>query len=68
MAGEKNKCRCETDSYMEIVSNVIGYERSLYVTLNFEAKNIKVHYDHTCDRGTYRTLNINFCPLCGKKL
>lgn len=65
---EDTRCDCETIDRIVIRNEVIGYGRSLCVSLDFKHKAIKTWYDHSCDSGTSEKLDIRFCPLCGKEI
>lgn len=64
----KDRCDCETMNKVVIRSEVIGYGRSMCVSLDFINKAITTWYDHSCDNGTLKKLDIKFCPLCGRLL
>jgi len=63
-----SRCDCETMDNICVRSVVIGYGRSMNVNLNFKKKAITTWYDHACDSGSSKNLDIKYCPLCGRKL
>ena len=63
-----NRCDCETMDYISIRYAVIGYGRSLSAKLDFKMKSITTWYDHAYDSGSSKNLDIQYCPLCGRKL
>lgn len=65
---EDSRCDCKTMDKITIRDATIGYGRSLAVVLNFDKKKITTWYDHRCDSGTTKNLDIRYCPLCGRKL
>lgn len=65
---EDTRCDCKTKQYLDIRREIVGYGRSLNVALSFEKRKIYTWYDRGCDTGSEISMNINFCPLCGKKL
>lgn len=65
---EDNRCDCLTRPKIKIRDAVIGYGRSLNVSLDFKNKQISTWYDHAYDSGTSKNLPIKFCPLCGREL
>lgn len=65
---EDNRCDCLTRTNIQIRYVILGYGRSIKVSLNFKKKQIFTWYDHACDCGTSENLPIKFCPLCGREL
>lgn len=63
-----DRCDCKTKDKICIRSIIIGYGRVINVTLDFKKKAITTWYDHSCDCGTSKSLDIKFCPLCGDEL
>jgi len=66
-------CRCqhpdEGQRRLSIRSQTLGYGMGAYVSLKL-SNNPKIYtwVDTRCDSGTEKSLDINFCPLCGRLL
>lgn len=65
---EDTRCDCETKDFIGIRYAEVGYGRKVLVNLNFQKKKIYTWYDYACDSGTEKSLDIQYCPLCGRKL
>lgn len=63
-----NRCDCKTMDYIEIRHVIIDYGRIMDVKLDFKKKAITTWYDSACDYGSSKNLDIQYCPLCGRKL
>ena len=63
-----DRCDCLTMDKIEIRRVIMGYGRTVSVSLNFRRKKIVTWYDYKCDEGTEENLPISFCPLCGRNL
>lgn len=65
---EDLRCDCLTKEEILLIDSVIGYGRTLSTYVDFKNKRIITHYDSSCDNGKNYVLNIDYCPLCGRRL
>lgn len=65
---KNDRCDCLTKEYVPIRYEVVGYGRELKVGVSFAKREIFAIYDYACDSGKRKSLAINYCPFCGRKL
>lgn len=61
-------CYCKKQTFFRLHYSVIGYGKSVFASINFEHRHIKVGINDDDHVRNLKVTDVNYCPFCGELL